>query len=194
MPVSATEAGVHATTVVLVEGRSDQLAVTALARRLDRDLAAEGVAVVPMQGATNIGHFLQRYGPPGLDLRLAGLCDAAEVRFFQQGFQRAGLGAVPTAADLESHHFFICDADLEDELIRALGVDAVERLLDEHRDLASFRLFQRQPAQSGKSDQARLRRFMGTRGGRKIQYAPLLVAALDPSSIPKPLHRLISAL
>ena len=179
---------------MLVEGRSDQLAVTALAQRLGRDLQAERVAVLPMQGATNIGHFLQRYGPLGLDLRLAGLCDAAEVRFFQRGFERAGLGTVPTPADLAARHFFVCSADLEDELIRSLGVDAVERLLDEHHDLASFRLFQRQPAQSGKSDQARLRRFMGTRGGRKIQYAPVLVGALDPSRVPEPLQDLISAL
>src|SRR4051812_14234078 len=87
-------------TVVLVEGVSDQRAVAALAERWGRDLAAEGVAVLPMQGATNIGHFLERYGPHGLNLGLAGLCDVAEMRFFQTGFERAGLGAVPNRTDL----------------------------------------------------------------------------------------------
>lgn len=181
-------------TVVLVEGVSDQLAVQALAARWNRNLTEEGVAVLPMQGATNIGHFLQRYGPNGLDLRLAGLCDAAEMRFFQRGFQRAGLGPVATLGELENRRFYVCDADLEDELIRALGVDGVERLLAEQGDLSAFRTFQQQPAQRGKSDLARLRRFMGTRGGRKIQYAPLLVDALDLQRTPSPLARLLSAI
>ena len=70
-------------TVVLVEGVSDRLAVLALAARWDRDLAAEGIAVLPMQGATNIGHFLRRYGPNGLDVGLAGLCDAARPVSFK---------------------------------------------------------------------------------------------------------------
>jgi hypothetical protein len=32
---------------------------------------------------------------------------------------------------------------------------------------------------------------MGTRGGRKIHYAPLLVQALDPASTPRPLQLLL---
>ncbi len=180
--------------MVLVEGRSDQRAVTALAARLGRDLAAERVAVLAMHGATNIGHFLQRYGPPGLNLRLAGLCDAAEVRFFQKGFARAGLGPASTRAELAARHFFVCDADLEDELVRALGPAAVERVLAEHGDLRSFRTLQQQPAQRGRSDQARLRRFLGSRGGRKIHYAPILVSALPMTAVPKPLSHLLSVI
>jgi len=85
-------------TVVLVEGVSDQLAVQALAERYDRNLAAEGILLQPMGGATNIGHFLERFGPHGSDLGLAGLCDQGEVRFFQRGFERAGLGSGLTEA------------------------------------------------------------------------------------------------
>ena len=59
--------------VVLVEGVSDQQAVEAVAARRWRDLAAEGVVVVPMGGAENIRTFLDRFGPAGMDLRLAGL-------------------------------------------------------------------------------------------------------------------------
>src|SRR5262245_53720436 len=60
--------------VVLVEGESDRCAVEALAGRRGRDLAAERVAVVPIGGAQAIGRVLRRYGPAGLDLRLAGIC------------------------------------------------------------------------------------------------------------------------
>jgi hypothetical protein len=190
---SGTDPARGAQTVVLVEGVSDQLAVTTLAARRGRDLRAEGIAVIPMQGATNIGHFLQRYGPNGLNLGLAGLCDVAEMRFYQKGFARAGLGAVADRDGLEDRRFYVCDTDLEDELIRALGVDAVENILDQQGDLTSFRILQQQPDQQGKSDQARLRRFMGTRGGRKIQYAPILVGALDLAEMPAPLARLVAA-
>ena len=193
MPPRADEVPSDLRTVVLVEGRSDERAVTTLARRLGRHLAADGVAVLPMGGATNVGHFLRRFGPPGLDVGLAGLCDAAEVGFFQRGLERAGLGPVPTRAELESRGFYVCDLDLEDELIRALGVDAVERVLTEHGELSAFRTFQQQPAQRDKPDHARLRRFLGTQGGRKVRYAAILAAALDLSAIPKPLAQLLSA-
>src|SRR5919108_523769 len=77
--------------VVLVEGVSDQVAVEALARRRGRDLRAEGVAVVPMGGATNIRKFLDVYGPRGAGLQLAGLCDAGEEGDFRRGPRTSGL-------------------------------------------------------------------------------------------------------
>ena len=107
--------------VVLVEGVSDQLAVEALAERRGRDLSAEGISVVPIGGAKNVGSFLERFGPPGHDVRLAGLCDAAEEGDFRRGLERAGFGADLTRADMETLGFYVCDADLEDELIRSLG-------------------------------------------------------------------------
>ena len=174
-------------TVVLVEGTSDQRALETLAERRGRDLAAEGVSVVAMGGATNIGGLLRRFGPEGLDVRLAGLCDAGEEGDFRLGLERAGFGSGLTRADMEALGFYVCEADLEDELIRALGSSSVERLLDAHRDLGSFRTFQQQPAQRGKMPEEQLRRFMGTRGGRKIGYAALLVGALDLTRVPRPL-------
>jgi hypothetical protein len=182
----------NARIVVLVEGVSDQLAVEALAERRGRNLADEGVVVMPMGGATNIRTFLQRFGPQGMDVGLAGLCDEGEERIFRRGLERAGLGANLSRAEMESHRFYVCVTDLEDELIRALGVPAVEQFLADRRDLASFRIFQQQPAQRGKPDEARLRRFIGTRGGRKIQYAPLLVHALRLDRVPAPLDRLLT--
>jgi hypothetical protein len=79
-------------TVVLVEGFSDLCALEALATRGGRDLYRERVNIVPMGGATNIGHFLDAFGPRGLGVRLAGLCDAAAEPDFRRGLQRAGLG------------------------------------------------------------------------------------------------------
>jgi hypothetical protein len=55
----------EAATVVLVEGLSDQIALEVLAGRLGRNLRGEGVAVVPMGGVTNLGHFLTQFGPQG---------------------------------------------------------------------------------------------------------------------------------
>ena len=77
---------------MLVEGISDQGALEALAERRGRDLAAEGVSVVPIGGAQSIGRFLSRFGPEGLDLKLAGLCDVGEEGDFRRGLERAGLG------------------------------------------------------------------------------------------------------
>src|SRR5262245_38539853 len=74
--------------VVLVEGVSDQRALEALAERRGRNLAAEGVSVVPIGGAQGIGNFLERFGPRGLNVRLAGLCDAAEEEHFRRGLER----------------------------------------------------------------------------------------------------------
>src|SRR6185312_6010692 len=68
--------------VVLVEGMSDQAAVQTLAERSGRDLHADGVFVVPMGGATNVGHFVDLFGPGGFGVRLAGLCDQGEERDF----------------------------------------------------------------------------------------------------------------
>lgn len=178
--------------VVLVEGLSDKAALDALARRRGRDLAAEGVAVVPMGGATNIRHFLGTYGPGGLDVRLAGLCDAGEEASFQRGLEWAGLGAGLGRAELEALGFYVCEADLEDELIRALGAPAVERVVEEQGELRSLRTFQKQAAQQGRTAEQQLRRFLGTRGGRKLRYARLLVGALGPARVPRPLDLVLT--
>src|SRR5712691_712244 len=60
--------------VVLVEGISDQVALETLAGCRGRNLETEGVSVVPIGGAQAIGRFLNRFGPQGSDVRLAGLC------------------------------------------------------------------------------------------------------------------------
>jgi hypothetical protein len=172
---------------VLVEGISDQRALATLADRRGRNLGAEGISVVPIGGAQAIGGFLTRYGPRGLDLALAGLCDAGEENDFRRGLERAGLGAGLTRAGMESLGFYVCDADLEDELIRALGAESVLWVLDDQGDLGSFRTLQKQRAWQGRPVEEQLRRFMGSGGSRKIRYARLLVEALDLTQVPRPL-------
>ena len=179
-------------TVVLVEGFSDKGALEALARRRGRNLDAEGVAIMPMGGATNVGHFLARFGPMGAAVRLAGLCDAAEEGDFRRGLKRAGFSRNLTRPDMENLGFFVCVEDLEDELIRSLGADTVERVIGAQGDLDSFRTFQKQPAWRGRTTEDQLRRFFGTHSGRKIQSAPLLVEALDLTRVPRPLDGLIA--
>jgi hypothetical protein len=184
--------GVDLRAVVLVEGVSDQFALEALAERRGRNLDAEGVSVVPMGGATTIRRFLNQFGPQGFDVRLAGLCDAAEEGDFRRGLGRAGLGSALSRAEMEALGFYVCVADLEDELIRALGATCVEQVVDAQGELGSFRTLQKQPAQQGRSIEQQLRRFMGTRGGRKIRYARLLVDALDLDRVPRPLDRVLA--
>jgi hypothetical protein len=179
---------------VLVEGSSDQVALEALAERRGRALAAEGVAVVPMGGARNIRRFLELFGPRGLDRRLAGLCDAGEEGDFRRGLEWAGLGANLGRAEMEALGFYVCVADLEDELIRCLGAGCVEQVVEAQGELGSLRTFQQQPAWQGRGSQAQLRRFMSTHSGRKVRYARLLVDALQLTSVPRPLDRLLAHL
>lgn len=176
-------------TTVLVEGESDRMAVEKLAFRAGHDLTAEQVTVVPMGGATSIVHFLAQYGPAGAGHRLLGLCDDGESRVVARALARAGIGS----GSLAELGFHVCYADLEDELIRCLGVDAVLSVIAAQGELASFRVLQRQPAQRERPVTAQLRRFFGGRSGNKLRYAQLLVGALPAGQAPPPLARLVAS-
>ena len=152
---------------MLVEGTSDRVALETLAQRRGRDLAAEGVAVEAIGGAQAIHRALARHD----GAKLVGLVDAGEA----DGFRRA----------LE--HVFVCDPDLEAELIRALGAEEVEGVAEANGDLAAFRTLQKQPAWRDQPIEEQLRRFLGSGGSRKIRYARLLVEALEPDAAPRPL-------
>jgi hypothetical protein len=178
--------------VVLVEGISDRNALGALARRRGRDLDAEGISVVAMGGAQAIGAFLAALGPAGLGVELAGLCDVGEEAHFRRALERAGLGSDLTRSGMESIGFYVCVQDLEDELIRSLGVEAVERVIEALGDLESFRTFQKQPAWRGRATGEQLRRFIGTHSGRKIESATRLVDALELERVPRPLDGVLA--
>jgi hypothetical protein len=167
-----------------VEGISDQRALAALAERRGRDLDAEGVAIVAMGGAQAIRGFLRRFGPQGLNLRLAGLCDAGEEADFRRGLEQAGLASDLTRAGMERLGFYVCEPDLEHELVRSLGAAAVEEVIARAGELRAFSTFRKQLAKREQSYDEQLWRFMWN---RKIRYAPLLVAALDLARAPRPL-------
>jgi hypothetical protein len=192
LPRPAVDDTLPVRTVLLVEGPSDQAAIEALAERRGRDLAAEGISIMPMGGAGNIARFVDRFGPRASGLRVAGLYDSGEEGDFRLGLERAGLGSGLTRPEMERLGFFVCVADLEDELIRALGADAVERVVDAQGELEAFRTFQRQPAWRGRTREEQLRRFLGTHSGRKIRFGRLLVEALDLDRVPRPLDALLA--
>lgn len=178
--------------IVLVEGISDRVALETLAERLGRNLEAEGVSIVAIGGAQAIRRVVVELGPRGRNVRLAGLCDAGEERAFRRGLELAGLGSPATRSELEALGFYVCDADLEDELIRALGAAAVEEVVEAQGDLRPFRTMQKQPEWRGRPREEQLRRFMGSGGRRKIRYARLLVDALDLTQVPQPLERVLA--
>jgi hypothetical protein len=178
--------------VVLVEGESDRNAVAALAERRGRDLAAERVAIESIGGAQAVGRYLDRYGPAGLDLRIAGLYDAGEEGVVRRCLERAGLGPGLGRSGMERLGFYACVDDLEDELIRALGTDRVEAVVAQQGELRSLRVMQRQPAQRDVPVERQLRRFIGTHSGRKIRYGRLLVEALDLARAPAPLDGVLA--
>lgn len=178
--------------VVLVEGRSDQVALEALALRRGRDLADDGVAIVPTGGASAIGRFLVLLRDHGPEVVLAGLYDAAEEAEVRRALGRLDLAGRLDRDRMTALGFHRCVADLEDELIRALGVEQVLQVVEAAGDLRSWQTFQRQPAQRARPVTRQLRRFLGTRSGRKIAYARLLVEALDLDAVPRPLDGVLA--
>jgi hypothetical protein len=158
--------------VIAVEGVSDRRALELLAHRQGRDLVAEGIEVVPIGGAHAIRRFVASLNA-GTSVR--GLCDENEAHIFMRV--------------LDDVH--VCVPDLEGELIRALGVDAVEAVLSAAGGLPSFRMFQQQPAQRGRAIEAQLHRWLRSSSTRFHRYLALLVEALDLGRVPQPLDAVL---
>jgi hypothetical protein len=172
---------------VLVEGESDRAAVLSLAAR--RAVGLDGIEVVAMGGITNVARYVAELRPAGRGLRLTGLYDAGEERFVRGALERGGLRPGPDLAEVGFHG---CEQDLEDELIRALGVTRVLAVVEAQGDLGPFRGLQQQPAQRGRRTEDQLHRFFGSGSGRKIRYARLLVEALGDDEVPPPLERVLA--
>jgi hypothetical protein len=153
--------------VVLVEGITDRIALEAVAAKLGRNLAAEGVEIVPIGGAQAIRRAFARYEGK----RVAGLCDVGEERWF-----RRVLGDATYA----------CVEDLEDELIRALGADRVQDVVAAQGELETLRNFQNQLFWRGRPVEQQLRRWLQN-GGRQHRYPPRLIEAMKPEEVPRPL-------
>jgi hypothetical protein len=168
--------------VILVEGDSDRIVLETLAARLGHDLAGSGVEIVSMGGVTNVGAHLVRLGahldPLGAKVRVSVLCDDRESASVRRAAQFAGV------IDLRVE---VCVADLEDELIRALGPAAVEEVIEAEGELRSLRSLQQMPPHRARPAEQQMRRFIGSKSGRKARYARRLVDVLDLARTPEPL-------
>ncbi|BAL89498.1 hypothetical protein AMIS_42780 [Actinoplanes missouriensis 431] len=190
-----------AASVILVEGLTDQIALETAAALCGRDLDAEQVVIVPIGGAHAISRTLSvlitpssRPALPAAKTRLAGLCDVQEEQIFRRGLEAAGLGSPRTRAEMEQLGFHVCIDDLEDELIRAVGVSGVTALFMSQRDLRSFHSFQKQPAWRGQDTRAQMHRFVRSSSRRNLRYARLLVeAAVAGNALPRPLDAVLNA-
>jgi hypothetical protein len=171
--------------VVLVEGISDRLAVETLAERRGRDLDAEGIAVTAIGGARALGNALRKLDP---EVEIAGLCDAGEEEAFRRALESSGVGTALDRTRLEELGFYVCEADLEDELVRALGCARVADIIDAQGETSRLRT-QKQPEKRAMSFGAQLHGFMWN---RKIRYALLLVGALDLDHVPQPLDGVLA--
>jgi len=180
-------------TFVLVEGESDAAAVRALAGLFGHDLGSGSIRICPVGGVTNFPQALSELTRAHPGSSFCGLYDIAEERYVRRAL---GNAALPNAAHEppESFGFFACVADLEDELIRALGAEAVQHVLEAQGELASFRRFQAMPHHRLTPVDHQLRRFLGTRATRKIRSARLLVEQLDVQRLPRPLAQLAARL
>jgi hypothetical protein len=180
-------------TLVLVEGDSDAAAVRALADLIGCDLGLHHIQIWSAAGVTNFSRVLADFVCTHPSADFCGMYDVADERHVRRALANA---AIPVAAheSLESFGFFACVADLEDELIRALGAEAVERVLEAQAELNSFRRFQAMPQHRRAPVHHQLRRFLGTRATRKIRSAQRLVEALDLARLPHPLVQLAARL
>lgn len=175
-------------TVVLVEGRSDRLALERLADRLGHDLTVAEVEIVDVGGVTNFRSNLMRFGPMGENLRLAGLCDAGERQIVLRALESAGVAEDLTPDAMASLGFFVCEGELEDELLKAVGVSAMLQIIEQNGDLPRFRTMQRQLVYRAASVETQVRYLMTQ---KKIAYAPHIIDALDLARVPNVLSAVL---
>lgn len=167
-------------TVVLVEGESDRVALQTLACRLDIDIDGREAELVVMNGVTNLRRHLAETGEAAVVL----LHDIGEAAYVDRALARCG-GPAPAR--------FACDLDLEDELVRSLGVPGTLAVIDAAGDLPKWETLVAQPHHRDRPEAQVLRRFFGTTSGRKARYAQLLVDALDLDRVPEPLAGALAA-
>lgn len=180
----------HVDTVVLLEGPSDVAAVRAVAAAYGVTDTVHRYRLVDMGGVTNIRRNLAALRAASVPVRVIGMCDAREAQIFARALQLTG--GPHHDAGLAAHGFYVCDADLEDELIRALGTERVLTVLSRLGLLGRLETFQRQPAWRGRPLHEQLHRFAGVASGRKTLLAGALAEGLARHEAPAPLRRLVA--
>ena len=178
-------------TIVLVEGVTDELAVNLAARRLGRDLNAQDVSIVPINGAHAISRSLRQLAVDEPGVRLAGLYDEGEEEVIRVALEKAGFGRNLDRGSLEAIGFFACSADLEDELIRAAGQKRLLRLIALAGDAQPWRRFRSQQAWRSRPVDQQFRRFVRSVSERNARYISAIVETIDPAELPRPLRLLL---
>jgi hypothetical protein len=184
---------VAAPTWVLLEGASDVAAVRSVADRCGLRLDERDVRLVDMGGATNVRRHLFEAAGAATSPRVLGMCDIKEAPFFVRALHDVGCDVISTRA-LPQWGFQLCDRDLEDELMRALGPGGVRDVIEGLGLEDRFATFTRQPAWAARDFHEQAHRFAGVASGRKELMAEGLARALHPRSLPSPLRGLLDDL
>jgi putative ATP-dependent endonuclease of OLD family len=100
--------------VLLVEGRADRIVVMRVAELLGLELDRCGVSILELDGAGGVKSAIKLFGDNGFQTDLTVLIDADKA-----SETAAAFGLQETA--LEEHGVFVCQRDLEDEYVRAMG-------------------------------------------------------------------------
>ena len=126
----------------------------------------------------------------GFGLDVCGICDSDKESDWATVLLNAGMIAKADRPSMHGAGFFVCDRDLEDELVRAYGAANVVALIQEEGEGAAFVRFTGQPVHKAKSLDEQLMAFI--QKGRKVRYAPLIVERLELSKIPPSLEQVTS--
>ncbi|GAB3622811.1 hypothetical protein GCM10027418_08930 [Mariniluteicoccus endophyticus] len=185
MPIAA---GSDSRLAVLLEGASDVAAVRALMATCAVD--ERPLEIVSLDGVTNIGRVLADIRQVRPDIDVVGMCDAAEARFVERALVADGL-PVRDASDLPVYGFFVCDSDLEEELVRALGAERARDALEGAGLGGKLDALRQQAAWADRPLFEQVHRFCGVGSGRKELAAGILASALAEDEIPEPLSMLL---
>lgn len=109
--------------VVAVEGPSERMLLDAVDAQLGLNLHQSGVHVLDLGGADLFKPAYKVFGPDGFGARVLGLVDEDHREAWADV-----LGV--RASDLEREGCWVCDPDLEGEVVQALGPSRVIELLD----------------------------------------------------------------
>ena len=179
-------------TIVLVEGLTDELALTLAAQRSGCDLEAQGVSVVPINGAHAISRFLRHLAAEEPEAKLAGLYDEGEEGVVRAALERAGYGPNLDRGGLEEIGFFACIADLEEELIRAASETELLSLIELAGDSQPWRKFRNQHAWHGRPVDQQFHRFIRSVSERNSRYIRAIVETIELPRLPRPLRLLLN--
>lgn len=109
--------------VLLVEGASDRIVCDLVARLIGVDLNRTGVSTFDMGGSGMFARAYGLFGPAGFDLPLFGVLDEdARTRWSEV------LDVDPSDIEADGH-YVVCNPELEDVYVNALGVERMLELL-----------------------------------------------------------------